>query len=1479
MLRITSITPGAVEYLLRGSDCAAHTHTGQARESGAGTAINGVGYLLAGAEREPAGVWFGAGLPMLGIEPGTVASKEAVRAVFGRLEHPTRVDERGNAEGLGSRPRSFRSREQRLADAWAAEPDATQERHAQIRNQVHAQKRKAVAYYDLTFSAVKSVSVYWAGLVAEGRHTEAASVIEAHRAGVAAAMAYVEREAAQVRSGYHGKAASGRSVGVYEPADGLVWTRWDHSTSRAREPHLHSHVAVLARGTTSSDGVIRALDGRAFAPIKQGAAAIYHQVSREAIAAANGVVFATREDGKEQEILGFTPQLLRQGSTRNTQVAARRAVLVEEFAAAQGRMPSPREHKGLDRAAWRETRAAKTHTVSPHRQITDWAAPRRGELERAVQTAGALAQRVAELGHPDHDGYARRSREQVLRAAVDTVQQRYATWTVGNLVDAIAQEQHRTPAIVGAPDELAADVLAHADRYGVANLAPRDVGTVPAVLQGPTGRSRYRPRNDGRYATTGHLRTETAIGARARATGATALTGPALGRVRAELDRFGLSPMQRDAVLAIVSSGRRGDVLIGPAGAGKSRTVGALARVWETHVGGRVIGVATSTIAANVLAAEGLTALNSTRFRNLFTPGAAGAARERLGPRDLVVVDEAGMSNTAELDGISALVSAAGAKLLYTGDHRQLPAIGAGGMLELLVHDGDPIVLGEIHRFTHPWERLASAQLRDGNPDALAAYDRHGRIRGGTQAEMTDAAVRGYLADVLDGRHSILIVGSNALAGELSGRIRDVLVDAGRVGGQVWGVAADGNPVGVGDLIQARRNDPTIPVQGAGMVTNREIYEVLDRNPLTGALIVQGDGGVRAQLPAGYVREYTTLAYAVTRHAAQGLSTGTGHNLTDPGTDRAGVYVPGTRGRDANTFYVICRQEPGLHDPAPLDRTPIGVLTDILTRPADTTTAAELARRAGEEEGRSLAWIGTQWDLLTAEYARDWATDTLLERLGAEVVQRVVDEPGYPRLLSAVRSMELAGHDPAAVLIEAVQRGGLHDADSVSDVLRYRVRLLEDSGRRPERTVSDGDWASFTTPFPGPVGEYARLLAEAATDRQVELGRRAAADPPGWALTAPTLGPPPGGGLPLVEWVRRAGIVAAYRDLHAVPDTHDSIGPAPSREREFHHALWRQAAAALGHPADALDYTTATTGELREMREVWQRAQTWAPAYVADELHQARLDVEDHRRDYLIWRAGVDRHPPGSLRRELAERDITGARTLHAYAEARIDLLERVQEVRDEWLERTRPLQERAHYAGEELERRGLDRDTTAPVGEQQELFTLTDIDTDITAERTETAGGKATRAGHEAGHEAEPTRVSAASDCHSALLADAEQTIERDHHQPGLFPADPAARDVAAAHPLHTRPASAGGAGDSSQSATDSSTDERDVTVDQAARQAAVVAALRAEINARAAAAAPERLRTSRTNRDDVGYGYSDDQDSSYGEQTAQDSGLGSST
>ena len=373
-------------------------------------------------------------------------------------------------------------------------------------------------------------------------------------------MAYVEEQVAYVRSGYHGKTASGQSVGVYEQARGLVWIRWDHSTSRAQQPQLHSHVTVLNRAETTSDGVIRALASRGFKPIKQAADAIYTKVFEERLVASNGVAFATREDGKAREIVGFSSQLLAKASSRNADITARQDELVEQFEQAHGRAPSP----GRAQADGPSPRGGRPG----RRRTTRW---RRGsrcrtgrsrcasELTAEVAAADAAGERVARDGHPEQQGYETRDREQVLRAALRTVQRRYATWDIGNLAMAIRDEQVRTPAVAGSPPDLAAEVLREGDRYGVVMLSVRDVGTVPAELRRPDGLNRFRMRNAEEYATTAQLATEAAIVERARATGAAALSGPELELASVELQAAGLveRPAGRGAADPVVRAARR----------------------------------------------------------------------------------------------------------------------------------------------------------------------------------------------------------------------------------------------------------------------------------------------------------------------------------------------------------------------------------------------------------------------------------------------------------------------------------------------------------------------------------------------------------------------------------------------------------------------------------------------------------------------------------------------------------------------------------------------------------------------------------------------------------------------------------------------------------------------------------------------------------------------------------------------------------
>lgn len=199
-------------------------------------------YLLDVGRGESPGRWGGSAAEAeLGLSGGV--AEEQMRRTFGRLVHPvTEVP-------LGRPPRSFKPVAERLAAAravhdrreagrWAAREvdllasgaatgrvDAERrafraeadlrwtQREAAVRR---GGDRQAVAGLDLTFSPPKSVSVLWAAAPPEGRRL----IWAAHHEGVAAAMRFVEREAALSRAGFDGV----RQVDT----TGLVTASFDH---------------------------------------------------------------------------------------------------------------------------------------------------------------------------------------------------------------------------------------------------------------------------------------------------------------------------------------------------------------------------------------------------------------------------------------------------------------------------------------------------------------------------------------------------------------------------------------------------------------------------------------------------------------------------------------------------------------------------------------------------------------------------------------------------------------------------------------------------------------------------------------------------------------------------------------------------------------------------------------------------------------------------------------------------------------------------------------------------------------------------------------------------------------------------------------------------------------------------------------------------------------------------------------------------
>lgn len=722
---------------------------------------------------------------------------------------------------------------------------------------------------------------------------------------------------------------------------------------------------------------------------------------------------------------------------------------------------------------------------------------------------------------------------------------------------------------------------------------------------------------------------------------------------------------QAAAVRGVLTSGAQVEVLAAPAGAGKTVVVGALADMWRAH-GRQVLGLAPSQVAADVMADEGVDAVNITRWLHSSTPVEAGG---------IVVVDEAGMASTTQLVAVRDRCRRAGAKLLLVGDPKQLGPVGPGGALADLTGHAETYELVEVRRFRAGWERAASLDLRDGDPACLDVYERHGRIRdGGTEEETQQAALRAWLADTMSGRESLLLVGSNEAAAKVSAAARAELVARGMVAEDGAHLGRDGTTAGVGDLVQARRNAWDLP----GRPINRATYRVVAVKEDGGLEVVPTGGAVaeRVEMPAAYVAEHLTLAYASTVHAAQGRTVDTAHAVIGPSTNTSSAYVGMTRGRQSNTAWVVTTPtgEDSLLGQAEKVQTRTGraVLADVVARDQQIRSAMT-ERDLAELEARSEFTVAGQ---LIEGISRGTAgvTSALLDRLEADGTitggqrARLATDDAMGAVERLLRDAELGGHDRGQVLAEALGGRSLVTARDPARVLYHR--LHHQLG--VESTVS-----TFRELIPETVADTHRPWLEeratAADSRRHELGEAAAAEQPGWAVAA--LGPVPSDDEGRAVWVEKAGWAAAYREIAAHADDTDPLGPAPPSGLAEKHTIWRTAHAALGLTDRGPDEGAMSEGQLRVRVAAYEREKTWAPTPVRDLLVATSTAAADTRVDGIL----------GGGEELVAEAEMLTERAA---------TLTEADTVRARWADEVAKTREAADRARAELAARGVDLDT-----------------------------------------------------------------------------------------------------------------------------------------------------------------------------------------
>ena len=320
-----------------------------------------------------------------------------------------------------------------------------------------------------------------------------------------------------------------------------------------------------------------------------------------------------------------------------------------------------------------------------------------------------------------------------------------------------------------------------------------------------------------------------------------------------------LSGEQADA-LAHVTDGRDLGVVVGYAGTGKSAMLGVAREAWEA-AGYEVRGVALSGIAAENL--ESGSSITSRTIASLEHGWQQG--RDLLTARDVLVIDEAGMVGTRQLERVLSRAAEAGAKVVLVGDIKQLQSIEAGAAFRSIHERHGGAEIGEVRRQNENWQRDATRDLASGRTgNALEAYRSHGMVH---QAQTREQA-RGDLIDRWDrdrqaspDRSRIILTHTNDEVRALNEVGRERMRAAGDLGDDVrLTVERGARRFASGDRVMFLQNERELGVKNGTLGTIEQVSAQ--------SMTVQTDDGRSVSFD---LKDYNRIdhGYAATIHKAQ----------------------------------------------------------------------------------------------------------------------------------------------------------------------------------------------------------------------------------------------------------------------------------------------------------------------------------------------------------------------------------------------------------------------------------------------------------------------------------------------------------------------------------------------------------------------------------------------------------------------------------
>jgi conjugative relaxase-like TrwC/TraI family protein len=931
---------------------------------------------------------------------------------------------------------------------------------------------RRVPGFDLTFKAPKSLSVLYA--VSDDPRVQGA-IVEACEAAVRSTLAWIEREAIQVRRGTGNErwlhdlaardpAAAEQARVKAHPARGLTAAVFRHRTSRAGDPLLHWH-ALVANLVEGPDGRWSAfVHPELYRHVRAGGE-VFQAALRAEVTARLGL--AWRPGRHVPEVAGVPQPLCDQFSKRAKEVAA--------WLAAHGQGGSPEA---------RQAAVLATRRHKPEREGERFDAAWKAEALAAGWGPDAAESLVTSAQpHPVPGDSRWRAPEWEANGNGDPVLHDRLVladeWVAGVLDELVAKDSTFTR-----PD-LARAVAARLGDGATIETVER---VMARVLASPAIVPVHGDDLD-RWTTAGHLVAERRFLDTVEASAGT--RAPLAQRTVARVlrRRRAIGDDQAQAVVALTASSDAVAVLVGPAGTGKTYTLDAVRAAYQ-RAGYTVVGAAPTGRAA--LELESGAHIPSATLHRLRARWEAGSHTPNA--RTVLVVDEAGMAATADLEPVVSAVVATGGRVVLAGDHRQLPEIGAGGSFGAVATTERTTVatLTVNRRQAQPWERDALAQLRDGHvPDAVDSYRSHGRVLvADDETDMLRTAVDRWFAATARGLRPVLLAGTNEVVDALNDEVRRRLTAAGDLPAEPVATSA-GRPLAAGDRVVLRRTIYRHPVSAANRdaIFNAEAATVTGPAPGGGITITLDHDGATTTLPAPYLADgHVSHGYALTTHRAQGGTWGIAIAAGTDGLYREAGYTQLSRGKHTN-WLVLTRPELDEID-AELARHGHGLpLPD-----EDRDALDEVTGRLHRSRAKLLALTRDPHaahvdQLADLHHLRDLEARAARARIVEQQATEAIGIDPHQAGRHLARYRHTATHLAAGQRVRALDRGNIGTIVGQDDAAgTVEVHFVSPDGRVATRTL---DWGSVQIVVPrDPPPRRLTAAAAARVDRLAETTER-----------------------------------------------------------------------------------------------------------------------------------------------------------------------------------------------------------------------------------------------------------------------------------------------------------------------------------------------------------------------------------------------------